>query len=161
MNEIQQLAIQVLEKARAQGVRIATAESCTGGMIAAALTDIAGSSDVFDRGFVTYSNKAKHDMLGVDPDTLSISGAVSEQTATAMAIGAIDNSQATLSISVTGIAGPGGGSIEKPVGTVWFATHFRGRTEAHHEQFHDEGRARIRSAAALKGLQLLLSRISA
>ena len=109
----------IVERASAAGIVIATAESCTGGMISAAITDIAGSSRVLDRGFVTYSNAAKMDMLGVSADTLDTHGAVSEQVAAEMAAGALKHSNATLSVSVTGIAGPGGSDF-KPEGRVCF-----------------------------------------
>ena len=112
---VQQLASKLTEK----GWMLATAESCTGGMIAAACTDIAGSSQWFDRGFVTYSNEAKTEMLGVPTELIAKHGAVSEEVVRAMAEGAIRHSRAQVSIAVTGIAGPGGGSAEKPVGTVW------------------------------------------
>ena len=111
-------AARLLELARGKGIRIATAESCTGGMVAAAITDVAGSSDVFDRGFVTYSNAATADMLGVRDDTLESHGAVSEATVGEMAAGALARSRADLAVAVSGIAGPGGGSAVKPVGTV-------------------------------------------
>ncbi len=110
----------LLSACRAKGVRIATAESCTGGLIAAALTAIAGSSDVVDRGFVTYSNAAKSELLGVDPALIARVGAVSEEVARAMAEGALARSRAELAVAVTGVAGPGGGSAAKPVGLVWF-----------------------------------------
>jgi nicotinamide-nucleotide amidase len=116
----EQLTRQLAEKLTNSGSMICTAESCTGGLIAKTFTDLAGSSDWFDRGFVTYSNQAKVDMLGVSSETLQQYGAVSEATASEMAIGAIANSGAQYAIAVTGIAGPGGGSPEKPVGTVWF-----------------------------------------
>jgi nicotinamide-nucleotide amidase len=106
---------------RAAGLKLATAESCTGGMIAAACTDGAGSSDWFERGFVTYSNEAKTESLGVDAALIAAHGAVSEEVARAMAAGALANSRAQLAVAVTGIAGPGGGSRAKPVGTVWLA----------------------------------------
>ncbi|PIG07273.1 CinA family protein [Comamonas sp. 26] len=112
---VQQLAAKLTEK----GWMLATAESCTGGMIAAACTDLAGSSQWFDRGFVTYSNEAKTEMLGVPAELIAKHGAVSEEVVCAMAEGAIRHSRAQVSIAVTGIAGPGGGSVEKPVGTVW------------------------------------------
>lgn len=112
---VQQLAAKLTEK----GWMLATAESCTGGMIAAACTDLAGSSQWFDRGFVTYSNEAKIEMLGVPAELIAQHGAVSEEVVRAMAEGAIRHSRAQVSIAVTGIAGPGGGSVEKPVGTVW------------------------------------------
>ena len=109
------------ERLSAQQMLVATAESCTGGWIAKVITDIAGSSGWFDRGFVTYSNQAKQEMLGVSGETLNSQGAVSEATVIEMARGALSNSRASVALSVSGIAGPGGGSPEKPVGTVWFA----------------------------------------
>ena len=112
--------LQLAEALKQRGWMLATAESCTGGMIAAACTDVAGSSEWFDRGFVTYSNAAKTEMLGVPADVISQHGAVSEEVAQAMAFGAVKHSHAQVSIAVTGIAGPSGGSIDKPVGTVWF-----------------------------------------
>jgi nicotinamide-nucleotide amidase len=121
------LAERALAACRARGLKIATAESCTGGLIAAAFTHIAGSSDVFERGFVTYSNEAKSACLGVPPDLIATHGAVSEPVARAMAWGVLNVSPADLAISVTGIAGPGGGSVEKPVGLVWFGYARRGR----------------------------------
>ena len=123
-------AASVLQDLRRRGWMLATAESCTGGLIAAALTHVAGSSDVFDRGFVTYSNEAKADLLGVPMELIDRHGAVSEQVARAMAEGALARSRAGIAISVTGIAGPGGGSADKPVGLVWFgcATQFRNTT---------------------------------
>ena len=110
----------LLAAMRATGLRVATAESCTGGLIAATLTAVAGSSDVFDRGFVTYSNDAKVDLLGVSPGMIDAEGAVSEAVAGAMAAGALIASAAQRAVAVTGVAGPGGGSAEKPVGLVWF-----------------------------------------
>ena len=118
-DEIVDLAGDLVAQATKAGIMVATAESCTGGMIGAAITDVAGSSAVFDRGFITYSNAAKIDMLGVSPDTLAAFGAVSAQTAAEMASGARHNSRADIAVSVTGIAGPGGGSRDKPVGLVW------------------------------------------
>lgn len=114
-------AKKLIEVCKKAGLLVATAESCTGGMIAAAITDVPGSSAVFDRGFVTYSNQAKKDMLGISEVTLDRFGAVSRQTAEEMALGAVSRSRADLAISVTGIAGPGGGSAEKPVGLVHMA----------------------------------------
>ncbi|RUY69046.1 CinA family protein, partial [Mesorhizobium sp. M7A.F.Ca.CA.001.13.1.1] len=114
------LANALLQACQKRGIMLATAESCTGGMIIAALTDIAGSSAVVDRGFITYSNEAKMDMLGVSAATLDAHGAVSRETAIEMATGALTRSRAGLTLAVTGIAGPGGGSAEKPVGLVWF-----------------------------------------
>lgn len=147
-------AAEVLAAARARGWRIATAESCTGGMIAAALTDIAGSSDVFERGFVTYSNAAKTEMLGVAPETLAAHGAVSEPVAAEMAAGALAHSAADLAVSVTGIAGPGGSEF-KPEGRVCFgiATAQGVRTET--IEFGVRGRAGVRQAARDHALALL------
>jgi nicotinamide-nucleotide amidase len=141
---------------KAKGWRIATAESCTGGMVAAAITDIAGSSDVFDRGFVTYSNEAKTEMLGVPVDLILKHGAVSEVVARAMAEGALKNSKADISVSVTGIAGPSGGSAEKPVGLVHFACATRTATRHLEMRFGDLGRAVVRQAALRQALQLVL-----
>ncbi|HRA93826.1 MAG: CinA family protein [Rhizobiales bacterium] len=149
-------AAALLDKCRASGVKIATAESCTGGMVAALLTTIAGSSDVFDCGFVTYSNEAKIGMLGVSPDTLSEFGAVSRECALAMAHGAIQKSGATLAVSITGIAGPAGGSAEKPVGLVHFACTRRNGTTLHREErFGDIGREGVRRASVEVALDLL------
>jgi nicotinamide-nucleotide amidase len=151
------LAAQVLEAARARGLTIATAESCTGGLIAAALTEIAGSSDVFDLGFVTYSNAAKTAQLGVPEALLAQVGAVSEQTAGAMAQGALATSTAALAVSVTGVAGPGGGSAEKPVGLVCFGLAVRGQTpRTLTRRFGPGSRREIRGKATLQGLELLL-----
>ncbi|MCP1107300.1 nicotinamide-nucleotide amidase [Serratia nevei] len=119
-NQLRRLSVLVGEKLKAHGRWITCAESCTGGGIAKAITDIAGSSAYFDRGFVTYSNAAKHDLLGVSEATLAAHGAVSEEVVREMAIGALRAAQADLALSVSGIAGPDGGSAEKPVGTVWF-----------------------------------------
>ncbi len=119
-NQLRRLSVLVGEKLKAQGRWITCAESCTGGGIAKAITDIAGSSAYFDRGFVTYSNAAKHDLLGVREATLAAHGAVSEEVVREMAIGALRAAQADLALSVSGIAGPDGGSTEKPVSTVWF-----------------------------------------
>jgi nicotinamide-nucleotide amidase len=157
------LAAPLLDEARQRGIRIATAESCTGGMVAAALTAIAGSSDVFDRGFVTYSNGAKADLLGVDPLLIADKGAVSGEVARAMAIGALARSKAQLAISVTGIAGPGGGSAEKPVGLVYFATARRAQgapvrqaeVTGREERFGDLGRDEIRRRSVEVALEML------
>ena len=145
----------LLQTARVWGRRIATAESCTGGMVAAALTDIAGSSDVFDRGFVTYSNAAKVEMLGVSPDTLAAHGAVSEEVAREMARGALAHADANLAVSITGIAGPGG-SEHKPEGRVCFALAQKGReTVSETVEFGALGRAKVRAAARDHALALL------
>jgi len=150
-------AAAVLQAARAAGLTIATAESCTGGMVAASLTDIAGSSDVFERGFVTYSNTAKREMLGVQEATLATHGAVSEEVALEMAEGALAHSDATLTVSITGIAGPGG-SEHKPEGRVCFGLAQTGQpTLVETVEFGALGRAQVRQAATEHALALLLS----
>ena len=152
------LARAVLDACRAQKILLATAESCTGGMIAAALTDIAGSSDVVDRGFVTYSNEAKMEMLGVSTATLDAHGAVSRETALEMAAGALAHSRAGIALSVTGIAGPGGGSADKPVGLVWFGLAMTGREPiAERRLFEDRGRAFIRERSVRTALEMALA----
>ena len=149
-------ATQVLKVFRARGLKIATAESCTGGLVAGALTEIAGSSDVVDRGFVTYSNAAKEAMLGVPAATLKRYGAVSTETAAAMAAGALKNSEADITVAITGIAGPGGGSAQKPVGLVHFAAASRdGRQFALHRRFGKIGRRRVRERSVAQALALL------
>lgn len=149
-------ATELLDAARAAGLRIACAESCTGGMIAAALTDIAGASDVFDRGFVTYSNTAKETMLGVPGDLIRSHGAVSEPVAQAMAEGALRRSDADLAVAVTGIAGPGGGSADKPEGRVCLALARIGApTRIETVDFGALGRAGVRSATVAQALALL------
>jgi nicotinamide-nucleotide amidase len=149
-------AQKLVDLARKSGAVIATAESCTGGMIAAALTDIAGSSVVFDRGFVTYSNDAKIEMLGVSAATLDAHGAVSPEVATEMAQGALAHSKATIAVSVTGIAGPGGSAF-KPEGRVAFALAIKGgATISETHDFGALGRENVRRAATIHGLALLL-----
>ena len=149
------MAAEVLQAARYWGARIATAESCTGGMIAAALTDVAGSSDVFERGFVTYSNAAKTEMLGVPAALIEAHGAVSEEVALAMAEGALRHSQATLAVSVTGIAGPGGSEF-KPEGRVCFGLAQAGRESfVETVEFGALGRAEVREATVRHALGLL------
>jgi nicotinamide-nucleotide amidase len=149
-------AWRVLDLCRARDLKIATAESCTGGLVAAALTEIAGSSAVVDRGFVTYSDAAKHGMLGVPAATLRRHGAVSAETAAAMAKGAVKNSRADISVSITGIAGPGGGSAQKPVGLVYFAAMSRdGRCLARSRRFGKIGRARVRLRSVALALDML------
>jgi nicotinamide-nucleotide amidase len=154
------LAQTVLAEAREKALRIATAESCTGGLIAALLTEIPGSSDVLERGFVVYSNRAKSDLLGVPGDLIADQGAVSEPVARAMAEGAVENSNAQMAIAVTGIAGPGGGTKLKPVGLVHIAAAREGHSILHEaHRFGDIGRSEIRLQsveAALKLLQHLL-----
>jgi nicotinamide-nucleotide amidase len=143
------------------GLTLTTAESCTGGLLAGLLTEVPGSSAVLERGFVTYSNAAKSDMLGVPADLIQRHGAVSAPVATAMAEGAIAHSRAHIALSITGIAGPGGGSPGKPVGLVHFARAERGGATLHHERnFEDNGRAGIRRAALDYALTLLEERIA-
>ena len=149
------LAKDIVERASATGIVISTAESCTGGMISAAITDIAGSSRVLDRGFVTYSNAAKMDMLGVSAETLDTHGAVSEQVAAEMAAGALKHSNATLTVSVTGIAGPGGSDF-KPEGRVCFGLATKDGVETQQVDFGPLGRAGVRDATMAHALELLL-----
>lgn len=149
---------QVLSAARAKGWRIACAESCTGGMLAALLTETAGSSDVFDCGFVTYSNAAKTRLLGVSEATLTAHGAVSEDVAREMALGALDRSNAQLAVSITGIAGPGG-SEYKPEGRVCFATATAAGAWAETVEFGALGRGNVRLAARGHALALILARL--
>lgn len=151
------IAKKLITLATDKAVMIATAESCTGGMIAAALTDIAGSSAVVDRGFVTYSNEAKNEMLSVPMALIDEHGAVSEEVARAMAEGAIAHSRAALAVSVTGIAGPGGGTGEKPVGLVWFGlADETGQARTEHHLFAGKDRRYIREKTVETALELLL-----
>jgi len=151
------LAEQILASYQSRGWTIATAESCTGGMVASAITDIAGSSAVFDRGFVTYSNAAKTDMLGIDPIILETQGAVSATTAKHMALGALSHSAANVAVAITGIAGPGGGTPQKPVGLVHFASAVKGGRIFHVERrFVEHSRAAIRTGAVQQALQMLM-----
>jgi nicotinamide-nucleotide amidase len=154
-------AITLLDNARAKGLRLATAESCTGGLIAAALTEIPGASDVFDRGFVTYSNAAKCEMLGVSEELIAAHGAVSAEVARAMALGAIDRSAADVAVAVTGIAGPGGGSAEKPVGLVHFACARRGgEVDQVERRYGPLSRAEIRAASVLQALDVMIEALA-
>jgi nicotinamide-nucleotide amidase len=154
--ELRAAAIDVLDCCRARGLKIATAESCTGGLVAAWLTEIPGSSDVVDRGFVTYSNDAKRTMLEVASEILEEHGAVSRATVEAMARGALVQSRADLAVAITGVAGPGGGSIDKPVGLVHFAAATRAGRLTHREQrYGDIGRSEIRRLSVLQALDLL------
>ena len=159
-DELVALAARVVEENRAAGRRVAVAESCTGGLVCAALTEVPGSSDVFEAGFVTYADEAKTALLGVSPDVVQTFGAVSLATAWAMAHGAIRKSGADVAVSITGIAGPTGGSERKPVGTVVFAVARAGedpdQARTDHRQFGDLGRSGIRLQAALCALELLL-----
>jgi nicotinamide-nucleotide amidase len=153
------LAREVGAAARRRGVMLATAESCTGGGVAEAITRIPGSSAWFDRGFVTYTNEAKAQLLGVAPELIVAHGAVSEAVALVMAAGALERSDAAVAVAVTGIAGPGGGTLSKPVGTVWFAWAARGEApQARNVRFRG-GRGAVRAQAveiALRGLADLL-----
>ena len=154
--ELLKLAETVLAEARERALKIATAESCTGGLVAGLLTEIPGSSDVLEQGWVTYSDDAKRRELGVPEDTLRMFGAVSEATARAMAHGALSRAQVDATVSVTGIAGPGGGTIEKPVGLVHFAVARRGREIVHEERrFGFLSRHEIRMQSVEAALNLL------
>lgn len=152
------LAADLLARAQAKRLLIATAESCTGGLLAGAITDVAGSSAIFDRGFVTYTNAAKVAMLGVSARTLDRHGAVSEPVASEMAVGALRQSQAQLAVAITGIAGPGG-SEHKPEGRVCFALATVGRVTVETIEFGAIGRAQVRGASVERGLQMLLDAV--
>lgn len=154
------LCRQLADVLKERGWMLAVGESCTGGLIAAACTELGGSSDWFERGFVTYSNAAKTELLGVDPALIAQHGAVSEVVARAMAFGAVRHSQARVSVAVTGIAGPTGGSADKPVGTVWFAFMVDGRLASETLRF-DGDRAAVRAATVRHALQRLLELLQA
>ncbi len=156
IEEIREKAEELLDSARQKGRKIAVAESCTGGMVASSLVDIAGSSEVFERGFITYSNEAKVEMLGVPAGLIETKGAVSKEVAIEMAKGAFHNSESDIALAVTGIAGPDGGTDEKPVGLVHFAvaTMEGGVVDCHH--VFEGDRLAIRQAATLKALELML-----
>lgn len=158
--ELVDAARKVIEANRAAGRRIAMAESCTGGLVCAALTEIPGSSDVLEGGFVTYSNDAKMDMLKVSTDVLETFGAVSIAVAWTMAQNAVAKTRADVAVAITGIAGPGGGSLNKPVGTVIFARAERGADPSHvvadERHFDNDGRGGVRLQAALCALELLM-----
>jgi nicotinamide-nucleotide amidase len=157
-DDIAALSAQVLDAARARRWKLATAESCTGGLVGAALTEVAGASDVVDRGFITYSNAAKEALLAVSPTLLAQFGAVSAGVARAMAEGALAASAADLAVAVTGVAGPGGGSPEKPVGLVWLAVAVKGGDTAVREQrYGDIGRTEVRLASVRMALEMLLT----
>jgi nicotinamide-nucleotide amidase len=149
----------LLAACRAGRVRIATAESCTGGLIAATLTAIAGASDVVDRGFVTYSNEAKHELVGVPMGMIQAAGAVSETVARAMAEGALARSRATIAVSVTGVAGPGGGTLEKPVGLVWFGLAKKGQPAISEQRLLPGDRARVRAAAVCHAFAMIRAQV--
>ncbi|MHB8529975.1 MAG: CinA family protein [Caulobacteraceae bacterium] len=158
--EIDTLARLVLDDAREKSLRIVTAESCTGGLVAAALCAIPGASDVFERGFVAYTNRAKQELLGISGDLIADLGAVSEPIARMMAEGALENSHAHLAVAVTGVAGPGGGTPMKPVGTVHFATA-RTNESLHHrmEFFELETRGEIQMVSVQTALEMLRDRL--
>jgi nicotinamide-nucleotide amidase len=150
-------AAAVLDACRVKQLKLATAESCTGGLITAVLTAIAGSSDVVECGFVTYSNRAKTELLGVPAELIGAEGAVSEPVAQRMAEGALERSHATIAVSVTGVAGPDGGSAEKPVGLVCFGLTQRGRPAATERQIFPGDRTAIRVAAVARAFQLVMA----
>jgi nicotinamide-nucleotide amidase len=158
--DVSALVLQLAKLLARKGWMMATAESCTGGLIAGACTDLAGSSDWFERGFVTYSNDAKSELLGVDAALIEAHGAVSEPVARAMAEGAVARSRAQASVAVTGVAGPSGGSAEKPVGTVWFGWSVDGRTRTERRRF-DGDRAAVRAATVHYALQTLVELLRA
>jgi nicotinamide-nucleotide amidase len=158
--EIDTLARLVIDDARERSLRIVTAESCTGGLVAAALCAIPGASDVFERGFVVYTNRAKQEMLGVSGDLIADLGAVSEPIARMMAEGAVENSHAHLSVAITGVAGPGGGTPMKPVGTVHFATARTNHSVQHRmEMFDLDTRWDIQMASVQVALEFLRDRL--
>ncbi|WP_375203833.1 CinA family protein [Hyphococcus sp.] len=157
-HRIWSLAQAIIDKAGAEGMMVAAAESCTGGMIAAALTDVPGSSAVVERGFVTYTNEAKTEMLGVPASVIAANGAVSAPVARAMAKGALKNSRADIAVSVTGIAGPSGGTERKPVGLVWFGLADKnGVTRVERRVFAEGGRDFVRTKATETALHLMLT----
>jgi len=155
-----QLCAALAEELLARRWMMATAESCTGGLIAAACTDLSGSSNWFERGFVTYSNQAKTDLLGVDAKVLARAGAVSEVVARAMAAGVLQRAPVQVAVSVTGVAGPTGGSAGKPVGTVWFGWNVDGAISSERQRF-DGDRAAVRAATVRHALAQLLRRVRA
>lgn len=158
-SDLQLLATDVLAACRARGWLAATAESCTGGLIAGCLTEIAGSSDVVDRGFVTYSNEAKQELIAVPAALIESHGAVSEPVARAMAEGALTRSRASVTVAVTGVAGPGGGTRDKPVGLVHLATALRGGETEHRRMLYgDLGRSEIRIATVRTALEMIRER---
>ena len=155
-DEITAAVNKLLERCKAKALTVATAESCTGGLVAAAISEISGSSAVLDRGFVTYSNEAKQQMLGVTPSTIDVYGAVSTECADEMAKGALAHAQVDLAVSITGIAGPTGATPGKPIGLVYFCAASRsGRVIAHDRKYGDIGRANVRRASVLQALAML------
>lgn len=160
MGNLVNLATQLGQALQARGKMLALAESCTGGMVSTAVTDIAGSSAWYDRGFITYSNAAKQEMLGVSAKTLAQHGAVSEETALAMALGALENSQAHIAASITGIAGPTGGSTDKPVGTVCFAWVNKEGLSITATEHYVGNRETVRQQATIQSISGLLGHLS-
>lgn len=159
--EIQTLSRLLIDEARARSLRLVTAESCTGGLVAGAICSISGASDVFERGFVTYTNRAKSEMLGVAGDLLADYGAVSEPVARAMAEGALQESHGHVAVAITGVAGPGGGTPMKPVGTVHFAVARANCSVTHrHERFDGETREAVQLAAVRTALEMLRDAVS-
>jgi nicotinamide-nucleotide amidase len=156
--ELEEKARAVLEACRRAGLRVATAESCTGGLVGACLTALPGSSDVVDRGFITYTNDAKTELLDVPVELLQAYGAVSAEVARAMAQGALKHSRAQLAVAITGIAGPGGGTATKPVGLVFLATAREGQATVHERHVFSGDRAGVRRAAVEQALSMLASR---
>lgn len=159
--EIETLARLLIDEARSRSLRIVTAESCTGGLVAGAICAIPGASDVFERGYVAYTNRAKQEMLGVPGDLIADLGAVSEPVARMMAEGALENSNAHVAVAITGIAGPGGGTPMKPVGTVHIATARANQALMHRAEFFaGETRSEIQLAAVQSALQMLRDRVA-
>ena len=159
--EIETLARLLIDEARQRSLRVVTAESCTAGLVAGAICSISGASDIFDRGFVTYSNRAKQEMLGVPGDLIADMGAVSEPVARMMAEGALENSNAHIAVAITGVAGPGGGTPLKPVGTVHIATARSNQGLRHRSEFFEfETREEIQLAAVQAALQALRERVA-
>lgn len=156
MENLKQKAEELLTICKTKKILVATAESCTGGMVSSAITDIPGSSEIFDRGFITYSNEAKMEMLGVQAEIIDKYGAVSKETAIAMAEGAIKKSRADISVSITGIAGPGGGSDEKPVGLIYFGFSGRKMAAKHEKHIFDGNRQQVRQKATLQAIEILI-----
>ena len=159
--EIVTLARLLVDEARQRSLRIVTAESCTGGLVAGAICQVAGASDVFERGFVTYSNRAKQELLGIPGDLIADLGAVSEPVARMMAEGALENSNAHVAVAITGVAGPGGGTALKPVGTVHIATARTNRGLTHRQEFFElDERIEIQLAAVQSALEMLRARMT-
>jgi nicotinamide-nucleotide amidase len=159
-SELTELTTELIAKCRDAGIKIATAESCTGGLIAGCLTAVSGSSDVFERGFNTYSNEAKNEMLGVPLELINEHGAVSEQVAGAMADGALKKAPVQLTVAVTGVAGPGGGSAEKPVGTVQIASACEGKNTINERFLFEGDRDAVRQATVKTALDMMLRQVS-